>query len=1787
MRYLSMRQLSALASCWLLSIAAAPAHAELPPIGTPGCPPNSSCTPGTPPAIPPTIPPMTPPKVPGTCGPGMAGATCGGGGPATTGGGTGINVGAGNPINVINGNKYQREVDMAPLPGTLGLEIVRHYNSSLSRPGASTNLIGRGWKLSYETALYVTGRTLQVVQADGSRIIFNRDPRDPSLCASTDPANGTVTIARTKRGEEYLWRWTNGRQLSFDSKGKLVQILAPGGQFVSLRYDPAGLLTRVTDPQGRSLELRYPGKEQARVGDAFRGVQSIGSPVGRFTYHYGSLNPAGATIDKRLLLANLVKVDMPSGARTYHYEQADQPTLLTGISELANDSHGKPAWQRIATYAYDGNGKANLSVRGWPARLARGADGKPLQPARLVAGTGVGQVTLDYEAGQTIVANSTGRKTFYRHAILAGEYRLLEVRGAGCAGCGDANVRYDYDDLGRLQTTTRLSADGASLSGERQEYDRRGRLAAVSDIAHAGGKAQPARLKLRYEYEGDSAYPARIVRPSVVPGREYVTSFKYAQGVALAGLPVEVSEAGYMPTLEGTGSAGTIERTLRYRYDHYGQRVEIDGPLPNAPAKPGPANSDITLTRFDARSKLPVRTDVPGGAITEVLERDAALRPTVTRFTDADGVQLVRVRYNWRGQPEELRVEGSTADGGPPLGQTVQYAYDLNGRLVGLTQPGGLTSRFVYDSAGRMTHKLLPDGSMVNAVYDTEGRRTSAVLLDAGGHRISTAHYRFDEAGRVAGMDDGLGTVARASFTPAGAIAEVSNSLGLATRFDYDDNGMLVSRTSAPGTPDAASIGFAYDAHGRRIRLTDANGVTTLRRFDDFGRPMLEVSPDRGVTLYFHDAAGRLLVRSDGAGNETRFRHDLRGNLLAVGTTAIPELTRYRYVGRRLVEIVGTPDGKLEHAAERTTYRYDALGQLLQEKRWYARMGVRNDTVGLSFLTTSTYDEAGRLSTQVLPDGHQLAYHYAVKGGALSGISFDGESVIDNISYAPTGVASFMTGNGIRQTIERDARGQVVTLRAMAAPEPASGWLARLRAWFGAGAQPDTRTIYAQGNEYDGAGRLVAIRRELGQAGALPRRHIAEQYAYDKLDRVISIRPSDGPGIRYAYDKGGNRTQETHTPVWRRASSDAASVTGTRSYLYEPGTNRLVGLSHAGPGKAAGGSPEDTQPGLGSLFDRAWLYRPGGAPFARIGFAAPRPAIAGARSSSPSQRIIRTSMDRPVAVYDASDRLVVSYAYNAHGERFARTVFAPARPESGLVRTSLSGEATRRTTYSLYRDRRLAAEADGEGRITSHYIYLDGKPVARIDMQPNRNLLSRLWVGIRSLGNSPDEAPPALASVATIHAIHTDHLGTPQAVTDAQRDIVWQARTSPFGQATVVHASVPADGTRLFDMKLRLPGQVHDEETGLNQNYFRDYDPELGRYATADPMGLAGGVNPYVYAGANPLTNVDPLGLYQSDIHYYMTMFLGIAAGMRPEDAQIVALAAQFVDENDDTRPLNVNLAYGDHIVRLLAYHFTMVPSVVTSDGTLSGWRYGTPTTSIGYAAIEENPQLKRLYNAALLGKNERGLFDPGCTHLQLMGEYLHSFEDTFAHRDPDNHPFAMNVGLGHGYYNSDPDYTYNHLSKNVANVGGVYNWKYNEARTIQMEFEVYNKLTALGAPGKAIPFVEFAAVLANFNCIREHEGRGGGYEETRPQDSEKIRLLQRTLDIWVKQGRIKGGVNWTGTGRQTYVFDVERGAENRNKYLCDAKGNALDQKKYAGTILPKCNPPLIDPPGTPGPGTD
>jgi RHS repeat-associated protein len=111
----------------------------------------------------------------------------------------------------------------------------------------------------------------------------------------------------------------------------------------------------------------------------------------------------------------------------------------------------------------------------------------------------------------------------------------------------------------------------------------------------------------------------------------------------------------------------------------------------------------------------------------------------------------------------------------------------------------------------------------------------------------------------------------------------------------------------------------------------------------------------------------------------------------------------------------------------------------------------------------------------------------------------------------------------------------------------------------------------------------------------------------------------------------------------------------------------------------------------------------------------------------------------------------------------------------------------------------------------------------------------------------------------SVFYIHTDHLNIPRRITRrSTTDVVWSWESDPFGSTA---PNENPSGLGAFTFNLRLPGQYFDSETGLNQNYIRDYDPATGKYVESDPIGLNGGVNTYAYVNGNPISAIDPLGL--------------------------------------------------------------------------------------------------------------------------------------------------------------------------------------------------------------------------------------------------------------------------------------------------------------------------------------
>ena len=112
-----------------------------------------------------------------------------------------------------------------------------------------------------------------------------------------------------------------------------------------------------------------------------------------------------------------------------------------------------------------------------------------------------------------------------------------------------------------------------------------------------------------------------------------------------------------------------------------------------------------------------------------------------------------------------------------------------------------------------------------------------------------------------------------------------------------------------------------------------------------------------------------------------------------------------------------------------------------------------------------------------------------------------------------------------------------------------------------------------------------------------------------------------------------------------------------------------------------------------------------------------------------------------------------------------------------------------------------------------------------------------------------------------LYFYHSDHLGTPLFLTDTDGVVVWRGEYLPFGEVFTEDTDPDGDGVEV-EQPFRFPGQYEDAETGLYYNYFRDYDPALGRYVEADPIGLGGGdINLMSYVRQNPVYWVDDYGL--------------------------------------------------------------------------------------------------------------------------------------------------------------------------------------------------------------------------------------------------------------------------------------------------------------------------------------
>jgi RHS repeat-associated protein len=116
----------------------------------------------------------------------------------------------------------------------------------------------------------------------------------------------------------------------------------------------------------------------------------------------------------------------------------------------------------------------------------------------------------------------------------------------------------------------------------------------------------------------------------------------------------------------------------------------------------------------------------------------------------------------------------------------------------------------------------------------------------------------------------------------------------------------------------------------------------------------------------------------------------------------------------------------------------------------------------------------------------------------------------------------------------------------------------------------------------------------------------------------------------------------------------------------------------------------------------------------------------------------------------------------------------------------------------------------------------------------------------------------------------TDALGSVIGLSDENGQLVTRYGYSPFGESG-------ASGEE-SENPLGYTGR-EDDRTGLYFYRARYYDPELKRFVSADPIGLAGGINVYGYVEGDPVSFGDPYGLWAASFDAYYGLGGGITVG--------------------------------------------------------------------------------------------------------------------------------------------------------------------------------------------------------------------------------------------------------------------------------------------------------------------
>lgn len=813
----------------------------------------------------------------------------------------------------------------------------------------------------------------------------------------------------------------------------------------------------------------------------------------------------------------------------------------------------------------------------------------------------------------------------------------------------------------------------------------------------------------------------------------------------------------------------------------------------------GTPQARTITTQWHANFQLPAQIDEPGRRTTYTYDASGNRLTETILDTSSNASRTTTWSYTAQGLLDT--VDGPRTD----VVDVTDYDYNSQGDLIriinALGQVTGIPQR---DAHGNPTKIIDPNGIETLLTYD--GRQRLKTRSVAGAVTV----FDYDSAGQLKKITLPDGSFISYSYDPAHRLTDLQDNLGNKIHYTLD----AMSNRTKEEVFDPSSVlrrtqSQVFDSLSRLKEIHGANGQLSEYGYDTQGNRTSDKQASSFTTLSEYDALNRLKKTTDAASGITQYSYNALDQLTSV-TDPKTLVTAYEYSAFGETTKLTSPDTGI------TAYTYDSAGN----------RKTQTDARGIT--VTYAYDALSRLTSETYPDtsfNKTYTYDTGPNGiGRLTGIAVPGKSQSWAYSYDARGnltrEASTLSSVTQNTDYQYDAADRVTKIT-----------------------YPTGRVVdYPR----DTVGRISQVSTTVGSTTT----PLASSIAYLPFGPATSWTLGNGIAVTHAYDQDYRITGYTDTGILNRTLSYDTrdliigitdNLTSTRSQtLGYDALERLTSASGA----------------YGSL---AYAYDASGDRLSETRGAATTTysypgsshhlsSISGGSAFSYDANGNTTARGAITLTYDSTNRLTGTT--NGSSAQTA-ILYSP----SGQRQTQTHTSKTSRYDYDAAGH--LIVESSGSV-IDAEYVWLNDMPlatIARRNPAASHPALTPVIAPGSLLGGTLASTAPTnpAAPAPELFFFHSDHLNTPQKLTDASKAIVWDASYEPFGTVTLA--------TELLTQPMRFPGQYFDTESGLSQNWMRDYDPSIGRYLESDPIGLKGGFSTYAYVSGNPLIYVDPTGL--------------------------------------------------------------------------------------------------------------------------------------------------------------------------------------------------------------------------------------------------------------------------------------------------------------------------------------